>query len=189
MSTHPSFFALDALALGSEDAALREHLAHCEVCEAHVRKVTAGASYPVGFVPARKPYTWFYGLVAAASLAALTVVVLDQDSIRAKGVPGVAVYVKRGEDVFLWKQADPLRAGDRIRLTVEGHGLGYVRVVSEQGSVLYEGELTQDKAALPLSWRIEGNSEQERFVVLLSQSKNSEPVERIPVAIDVRGTP
>ena len=189
MSTHPSFMILDQLALGIESATARDHLATCEACEAHVRKVSAGASYPVGFVPARKSRSWIYGLVAAASVAVMMVAIQDHELTRAKGGPGVAVYVKRGDDVFLWKHAVPLRQDDRIRLNVDGHGLRYVRIVSEQGVTLYEGELVQDTAALPLSWRIEGNSSQERFVVLLSASKTAEPTERIPIVIDVEVKP
>lgn len=96
--------------------------------------------------------------------------------VAAKGAPGVAVYVMRGERVFLWNGVDAVREGDRIRLAVAASVYRHVVVCTrrDHGLVtLYRGEIS-GTSDLPVAWTIDGEGDAERLLVLLSHQPRSD---------------
>ena len=92
--------------------------------------------------------------------------------VRAKGGPGVDVYIKRGERVMQWDGKMRLRAQDRIRLQVVGGGYSQVTVALQQpggAQVLYAGALQPSAPTpLPVSWQVSQPGAAEVLAVILS---------------------
>lgn len=97
------------------------------------------------------------------------------ESVREKGGPVVAVFIKRGEQVLRWDGHARLRAQDRIRLQVAGAGYAQVTVALEQpggAQVLYAGELAgAAPTALPGSWQVSAEGKSEILAVILSPQR------------------
>jgi hypothetical protein len=92
-----------------------------------------------------------------------------------KGTPAVAVYVKRGSDVFLWDGRARIRPQDRLRLQIRAEGYTHVSVASlaspnEVAVVLYEGPLAEGAVLLPLSFRVDDRSGPEVVSVVLARA-------------------
>ncbi len=181
MSDHPSYLALDRLALGADasaDEACRAHVLGCGLCRRHVEALAARPALPERLRAVPRPKRWLGGfslaLGALASLAVFWVVARDADDIRTKGSATVAVFVKRGEEVFMWDNRSPLRTGDRVQLSIEPASMRFVYVRDGEGRPMYDGPLENGVTTLPLSWRVEGAGEAERLVVVLSRLPLSE---------------
>lgn len=189
---HPSFLELDRAALGLRSAALEQHLETCSECGAYLGRVTQAepvpawtralaADAPVGRRAGWRRWGW--PLLATAALASAVLVVLPlpsgevvDDYVASKGLPAVAVHIKRGEQVFLWDGESLLEPEDRIQLRVASAGYRYVVVFTpgagtfKKGSgVLYEGPLSDGpETVLPVSWRVDAAGGEERLSLLLS---------------------
>jgi len=171
MSTHPSFLALDREALGVGEDETRAHLETCEQCRVHVQAVSTQPAMPAAIRPRRARRAWPFALAfgAVASLALLWVAVpQDGPAIQAKGHASVAVFVKRGTEVFMWDGKTPLRVDDRVQLMIEPAGMDHVYVRDGEGHTMYSGALQSELTTLPLSWRIDAAGSSETFSVVLS---------------------
>ena len=100
----------------------------------------------------------------------------EQRYTTVKGMPSVGIYVKRTARSFLWDGTDPLQQGDRVQLSVSGEGFLRVTIFSSSGDPsdqkferIYMGPL-QPKGVtyLPTAWRIDGASDREDLLVVLS---------------------
>lgn len=174
MSTHPSFVTLDLAALGERNAEVNAHLDACTTCRAYVERVqTPPDDLTLARVQKRmhaRPSSqrWIYA-VAALFLCALGVGLANTlgprpDVVTSKGVPSVAVYVKRGDTVFLWNGSAPLKVGDVIRLRIVPEDAKRI-VVTGQGSELYRGDLTPPETTLPVAWRLDEKGSEEHLRV------------------------
>lgn len=185
MSSHPSFLALERRALGVPDREVDEHLAACARCRAHVATVSADP----GPVPhsltsrarRRRPPSWLIG-VGALALAASVLLSIGHPAdpepwLATKGSAAVVVWTRRGDDVERWN-GRPLHPGDAIRLEVRG--ARRVRVRSEAGQLLYDGEVPSD-AVLPVSWTVDGAPGPERILVELLSG--TEPPTTVPIQL------
>jgi hypothetical protein len=191
---HPSFLELDRAALGLRSPALEQHLQGCAECGAYLARVTRAEPIPA-WVQAPRPDRrrawprWGWPVLATAALASVLLVVLPgtppregSGYVAPKSAPAVAVYIKRGDQVFLWDGQAPLVPEDRIRLQVASETHRYVTVAarSEGGAaewtVLYEGALSTDapETALPASWRVDAAGGEEVLRVLFSTEPLSE---------------
>lgn len=197
MTTHPSHLALDLVALGGDAPSdVVRHLESCPACAATVaarrtcEPLPAWAE-PLHAAPAPRPRPlsstvwhrlrwWLLPLPVAAALAAAVVLVrpIPQagpagDSIREKGLPAVAVYVKRGDEVATWDGHTPVQPGDRLRLGIRGGGFAQLSVASLQPGgvpvVLYAGPLEpRGETLLPLSFRVDAAGSAEDLSIILS---------------------
>jgi hypothetical protein len=216
MSTeHPSFLALDRLALGEDaPAATRAHVERCEACRAHLDSVRIPsepvptwarqlASAPRGGdrrphwlamlwhsaqpghrIRARTHVAWLgacgTGLVAAMAAVLLFIVVprLSPEEggsgVRAKGMPGVVVYLRQEGRVVQWNARTPVRAGDEVRLKLVADGFTHVAVTSlprQAGAapfVLHRGTLAGPEVLLPEGWRFDASPGPEQVGVAFS---------------------
>jgi hypothetical protein len=188
MNGHPSQYALDRAALGGPvDAAMSAHLDGCGRCAAIVaeRREAPSASpawldrVKVSGAP-RPPWwrrlRWVLPIPAVAALAALLAVVAlprrSAETVREKGAPAVALYVKRGDAVSAWDGKSTIRPGDRLRVGVRGSGFAQVSVASVspggEPTVLYSGPVDRvGETLLPLSFRVEGAGATEVLSVAL----------------------
>ena len=143
-SGHPSFLALDRLALTQAvDAATLEHTATCATCSEYVAAIRKGQDVPRDAFLPRKPVRRIWRRLAAAAIVAGTGAALvvgvklattpssKKEYTTVKGHPAVALYVKRGEQVFLWSSERHVMPGDRLRLEVAPDGFSYVTVLSK----------------------------------------------------------
>jgi hypothetical protein len=97
--------------------------------------------------------------------------------VAAKGGPSVAVYLKRGELVFLWDGHSKVLPGDRIRLRIQAAEFRSVVVTSPSlnGPVtLYQGPLHGD-TELPVAWEVDGQGDAERLHVMLTAPASANP--------------
>jgi hypothetical protein len=168
---HPSFYALDRARLGVPlDEGGRAHVAGCEACSAHLTLQQAPPPW-LAQVPPRRRRTWTTVAALAVAAAVVFLVISRPDELREKGGPAVTVFVKRGEDVFVWDGAGRLRPNDRLRLQVASAGFDHVSVASlgedRAPAVLYEGDLPAAPALLPLSFRVDEEGRRERLSVIL----------------------
>jgi hypothetical protein len=140
---HPSFLALDRVALGAASAELTAHVAGCEACRGYVGALTSAptaSDRDLALVKdrIRQRRRWWRwrtallgggGLVAAAAYAVVLAVMPrarvaapgdDADAyLGSKGLPSVSIYVKHGQRSDLWDGRRPVTAGDRLRLKVD----------------------------------------------------------------------
>lgn len=181
MNAHPSQYALDRVALGAPVApSCSDHVAGCPRCAEIVASRRAAPVRPawldtVRAPPARSarrslPRRLGWAALLPAAVAALIAVALlpgvrdrraDDEEIRAKGVPQVAVYLKRAEAVVAWDGHTPVRGGDRLRLGIRAPGFTHVSVASlppspAAPSLLYSGELSPaGETLLPIAFRVD----------------------------------
>ncbi|NMO17534.1 hypothetical protein HPC49_25415 [Pyxidicoccus fallax] len=188
---HPSFLELDRAALGLRSAELDQHVETCARCGAYLARVMnrsepipAWARTPpapdtrVGGWRGWLPRAWpVLATAAVAAVLALVVVVPKspvQDGpayIAPKGIPAVAVYIKRGEQVFVWDGQASLVPEDLIRLKVASQEHAYVTVAAgaPAWTVLFAGPLSAEpETALPTSWRVDAAGSEEVLRVIFS---------------------
>ena len=196
-SEHPSYMQLDRLKWDGGPEVLRAHVAGCAECAAHLERIARPVATPAwarGLEEA-KPRGWRSWLAggnrwvwsgALAMAMALLVVVRVRPTpvptpeatpgsyVGIKGAPTVVVHVRHGEAVSPWDGSRPVAVGDSVRLEVAAHGYPRVLVGSRTPAgdfvTLYEGELPEGGALLPASWRVDGESEGEHLVVVLSRA-------------------
>ncbi|MCC6808599.1 MAG: hypothetical protein IT381_14340 [Deltaproteobacteria bacterium] len=197
MSTHPSFFMLDRAGLGdaAAKAQIAEHLETCGVCRAHLQALAAPANELALQRIKRAPSParplvprWIMAAAAAAVVSVIGIglanVLSDRgDVVTAKGAPSVAVYVKRGDTVFLWNGRAPLRANDTIRLKIVPEEMRFVEVRDASGAVLYKGELTPPETTLPVAWRIDEQGEAEHLTVWLGRAPGAEMKKHVELVL------
>ena len=192
MSEHPSLLQLDRAAVGAGDQATVDHLQACARCLAYVGRIQQplpvpawvrelGASRRGATGKDRWLHRWpFLGAVALLGAAGLFLWKIpsgiDQWDAGAKGMPSVAVYVRRDGAVSLWDGVAPLQAGDAVQLKVAVEGYSRVTVAAVQ-----DGTLTQLYAApasgeglLPRSWTVDDAPGPEILLVAFSRAPLTE---------------
>jgi hypothetical protein len=192
-SEHPSYFALDRLALGVPDAETSEHVATCARCAAYIASITPlEAPMPLSMhrrkrtpraviavsvlVPLLAAAAIFLVLRASQAPAPIAMNDAPRDPyIGTRGTPAIGLYVRRGASIALWDGAARFAAGDTIRIKVIPEGFDTVHVYAlEQGrpTELYDGPLVPDDAGetlLPSAWQLDADSGSETIVVVLSR--------------------
>lgn len=186
MSIHPSFMTLDRAALGDVDAEVKAHLEGCAACRDHVAKSSVAPDdlalarvqrRAADASRARRPTPPWIAAAAAVVIAVSAMLFLQkpaQDTLISKGAPSVAVYVRRGDTVFLWNGKDTLRSGDMIRLRIVPEEARYVTVAGQSGESLYKGELAPPETTLPIAWRLDEKGDAERLRVGFAVSEGKE---------------
>ena len=195
MTAHPSFLALDRLALGQDPGeATCEHLRACGTCRAHIARVQTTIDVPawVGHLGARRrparARRWMSGFALAAAAAAVLVLLVRRDPAQPRrtavgkgGAPSVALHIKRGERVLRWDGEVAVMPGDRLRLEVAGDGMAHVAVfeaVWRAGALeyraLYRGPLEPGHAELlPPAWEVDDDPGDELLVVAVGPAEVS----------------
>jgi hypothetical protein len=194
MQTHPSFLALDRLALGGDvPAEIEQHVAQCERCRAHLERVRQPMPVPRWVGELRAPparglagwarerwvrWLWAGGTCALVLLALIVtragVVRHDEVYIGARGTAAVGLYVKRGERVFLWDGLQRVQAGDRLRLKLVPEGFTQVAVFTQHANearpeLLFESPLdSPEEVVLPPAWVIDDEPGAEVLIVVLA---------------------
>jgi hypothetical protein len=192
VSAHPSLLQLDRASVGAGDAGTADHLRACARCSAHVGRVQQELPIPAWVRElgasrrgaAGKDW-WLHprsllGAVVLLGAAGLFLWKIpsriDQWEAGAKGMPSVAVYVKRGGAVSLWDGVAPLQVGDAVQLKVAVEGYSRVTVAAVQ-----DGTLTQLYAApasgeglLPRSWTVDDAPGPEILLVAFSRAPLTE---------------
>ncbi|MBJ6759138.1 hypothetical protein JGU66_00095 [Myxococcaceae bacterium JPH2] len=195
---HPSFLELDRAALGLRSPSLEQHLETCTGCRAYLSRVKQSEPVPAWAraldtdrrADERVAWTrWAWPLLATAALVAGLYVIIPghlseaaPTFVATKGAPAVAVYIKRGEQVFLWDGQAPLAPDDRLQLQVvagEHHHIT-VAVQAPEGpeawTVLYEGPVSPgQEMAVPMSLRVDATEGEERIRLLFSEEALPEP--------------
>jgi hypothetical protein len=189
-SGHPSFLALDRLALThAADAATREHTDTCAICSEYVGSIRNGADVPGEVLRPRASVQRIWRRLAAAAIVAgagaalfvglkLATTPPSEQYSTVKGQPAVALYVKRGEQVFLWSSERHVMPGDRLRLQVAPDGFSYVTVLAkpsghagERLEPLYAGAIDpRAPTLLGVAWRVDDAPGNEALVVVLSRA-------------------
>ena len=185
MSEHPSLLALDRFALDRKDPAVAAHVAACARCADHLQRVAEppppppwlrGLEQPGGKRPRAISWWHRWSLVCAGVLAvgggAFLLRGREPLDVGAKGMPSIAVYIKRGDAVSLWDGASAVRAGDAVQLKIAA--TGYARVTVAAAGVgdlteLYAGPAASD-GLIPQSWTIDDAPGSEVLLVAFSQS-------------------
>ncbi|MBL9039332.1 MAG: hypothetical protein JNG84_12510 [Archangium sp.] len=177
--SHPSFYALDAYALGGGAPELRHHVAACPQGSAHVRAMQLSLPMPpaVQSLRSSRPRTsgWLTRWAPAFAIALVAVVsgwalTRSVDALRAKGMPAAVVWLKREGVASLWN-GQRVRAGDEIRLEVAPSGLGHLAVIDEPtGRVLYEAQVPSREPTLTPAWKLDDAATAERLCVVLSSA-------------------
>ena len=189
MSAHPSMFQLDAMSLGAGDASTAAHVRQCARCSAHAARVQQELPVPAWLRelgPSQRSRSrnrwWLYrwSLIGAVVLFLGGGVLLREKLWNgggrwergSKGMPSVAVYIKRNGDVSLWDGLAPVRAGDAVQLKVAATGYSRITVAA-----LQEGTLTQLYAGaasgedmLPKSWIVDDAPGPEVLLVAFSSA-------------------
>jgi len=166
---HLSAFALDALALGTETAGAREHLAACSRCRAEYDAAAELRAHFVAHVlprgaPVRRRRAW-WPLLAIPALAAIALIAVrpkpaapPAGDLAIKGDATWQVFANRDGQTFAVHDGTRLDAGDRIRFAVVPDGARYLLVASIDGagavSVYYPYGGTES-APLPPDARVE----------------------------------
>ncbi len=167
--SHPSTMALDRHHLARRpDGDVAAHVAGCLRCSDYLRALSVRPALPPSMrvrasLPApRRSWLalrvrWVEALALASVCAIVAVVGLsgpDAPQTRAKGGPGAAVLVKRGEaPAFVWLGEGALRPGDRIRLRLSRGAFSRAEVVAG-GKTLWEGALTEPETLTPVAWEL-----------------------------------
>jgi len=189
---HPSFLELDRMRWDGASESVRQHVAGCEACTAHLGRVERPVRVPAwarALEQEERPRGWrslFLGggrWAWAGALAVLALVlvpllrpreVTPGPYVGVKGPPSVVVHVRHGQVVSPWDGTRPLTPGDSVRLEVAAPGYPHVLVGSRMpgGDVvtLYAGTLPENGALLPASWRVDTEGEGEHLVVVLSRA-------------------
>lgn len=173
MTEHPSFLALDRHALGASMPEVAAHVGACSVCRAHLDALSVPAPLPPRVLELRPPAPWWkqrWLQVLLPVAAALLIIVLINrapgDEVRAKGTPTAIAWVKRGDEVSVWKGA-PLAVGDSVRFQVAPEGLSRVTVIDgTTKTVLYEA-LVKETTTTP-AWTLDGTPGGDVVWVVLS---------------------
>lgn len=192
---HPSFLELDRMKWDGASESVRQHVAGCEACTAHLGRVAPPVPVPAWAraLEEERPRgwralfvgggRWAWGGAWAGALAVLALVlvpllrpreVTPGPYVGVKGLPSVVVHVRHGQAVAPWDGTKPLTPGDSVRLEVAAPGYPHVLVGSRtpEGDVvtLYTGTLPESGALLPTSWRVDAEGEGEQLVVVLSRA-------------------
>lgn len=187
--SHPSRLALDRHALGDASPDVAAHAVGCSQCQAHLAAVTPALPLP-GWVKAlEQPRRAWFGprllaLAAAAASVAVGVVVLPRAqrdegaAVRAKGLPSVRMWVKRGAQVFAWEGA-AVRPGDALRLEVATAGFAWLTVASPQAGVLFAADVAAATGpTLTPTWAVDAAGGEEHLTVILSRAPLSDEAAR-----------
>lgn len=146
-ASHPSSFALDALALGALDpdreAEIRAHLASCAACHgAHEAAAALREHFTLRVLPRGLPerprHRWLWLAVPALAVALLIVLwprrePSELSDLGIKGTASWQVFANRGGHTFAVHDGTGLAAGDRIRFIVMPAGARYLLVASVDG--------------------------------------------------------
>jgi hypothetical protein len=192
---HPSFLALDRLALADlGPAEIRRHVAECSRCAEYVSSIDQGAPLPElvpqpipPVVARRRRWLSIAGAAAVIAAAAAVAMLLQQPRdpepvayVGTKGQPSLALYVKRGEEVFAWRDEQFVMPGDRLRIEVASAGFEHITVLSpgrsgsrkrtpERPELLYDRPINPwGNALLPVAWQVDAAPGDETLVVVLS---------------------
>jgi hypothetical protein len=168
--THLSAFALDALALGTETAGAREHLAACPRCRADFEAAATlrehfTAHVLVRTLPVRRRrFAWPLFALPALAVAIALLVIVRPSSHRAepelaiKGDAAWQVFANRDGQTFAVHDGARLAQGDRIRFAVIPDGARYLLVASIDGAgaaTIYFPYDGIESALLPAGDRVE----------------------------------
>jgi len=168
VSEHPSPLQLDAVALGVVDVSTAAHAQGCSRCAAHLTCVQQRLPIPA----------WRWSLVGAVVLvvggALLKTMPRTGDPVvlGGKGMPSIAVYIKRDGAVSLWDGQAAVQAGDALQLKVAAEGYARVTVSAMQDGLLtqlYAGP-TAGEGLLPRSWTVDDDPGPEVLLVAFSNS-------------------
>ena len=187
MSEHPSMLQLDALSLGAGEASVVAHVQGCARCAAHVGRVQQELPVPAWVRELKtQPHgahdsSWLFrsSLIAALALfvaGGVLVRVKHRDPAQSdrgvKGMPSVAVYIKRDGVVSLWDGQAPVQPGDALQLKVAPGGYSRVTVAALQDGTLTElyADSAAGEALLPRSWTIDDEAGPEVLLVAFSRS-------------------
>lgn len=194
--THPSFLELDKLAVGAGGAGseiTRLHVASCAQCTSHLERLRAPAPIPEWVRTPPQPWwmKWMLkwtltspslawaGAAAAALVIAGGVYALrapgsgNHDAYQEKGTdPALAIFVKRGQTIGPWDGSSAVQGGDQLRLQVAPEGYTHITVDSPQTpkAHLFDGDLTQVTAFLPVSWKVDDQPGPEVLDITLTRS-------------------
>jgi hypothetical protein len=187
-STCPSHLVLARISAGGLPSP--EHVRTCPRCSSALGRLQAPVATPewaralAQSNPSASGVRWrWWAAASVVAVAAVALLVLPQrlpiesfteSSITAKGIPSVAVYLKRGASVSLWDGQRPLHPGDRIRLKVMPESFGEVAVVAlgpGGPNVLHRGSIPPgEESFLPTSWRVGETPVPNRLAVVFSLS-------------------
>jgi hypothetical protein len=203
MNQHPSYALLDAAALGDESAAaqIAPHLGDCAACRDHIKAAQMPADdLALARLQRRAQETpkqasvirWSYAaaaaLVCVLAVGVANVLAPRHDVVTTKGAPSVAVYVKRGDTVFLWNGRAPLKVGDTIRLKIVPEDARFVEVRSDSGEALYHGALSPPETELPVAWRLDDRGTSERLRVGFAVQEGKE-ISHVDLVLPKEGAP
>jgi hypothetical protein len=187
-----STFALDLhRASGGHEPATASHLATCEPCRAYLASLDAlDAVRPPP--PAsrslhpRKGARWRWAMPAGAGLVMAAGVLAyvgsrdrtDGSYVGVKGMPSVELMIHRGDDTFIWNGSAPIRPGDALAFRVACEGLSQVAVAAPQPDAPTRWLRLKDaacpagpSATLPFTLLVDGESQHERFAVVVSKTR------------------
>lgn len=172
MIEHPSFLQLDRHALGANLPGVAEHISSCEVCAKYVESLAPRAEAPAWAIGSTaRPRRWWPAALAASILAAALYFGTGYPPpyVGLKGAPNVFVYVKRGEEIARWSGA-AIRAGDALRLGVDGAGFDHVAVLAgEEKQLVHRGPLERGEVLLPFSLVVDEFGDLESITVVLGK--------------------
>lgn len=201
---HLSALALDALALGTETAGARDHLAVCARCRAEydaaaeLREHFTTHVLPHAQPVRRRRPIWAFIALPALAAAAIAMIVVARPApkpaeLAIKGDATWQVFANRDGQTFAVHDGTRLGAGDRIRFAVIPDGARFLLVASIDGagavSVYYpyggtaSGKLEPgDRVELPDSIVLDAAPGPERLFALFSDA----PIETSNVAEQLR---
>ena len=180
---------LDALTLHAGDPATAAHAQQCTRCSDHLARVQRELPVPewvreLGSSPRARARSRWWGYRVSAVLGSVLVIAIGAAALRgqrpepedvdpgAKGMPSVAVYIRRQGAVSLWDGQAPVRVGDGLQLKVAAGGYSRVTV-----SALQDGALTElyagpasGETMLPQSWIVDDGAGPEILLVAFSRS-------------------
>lgn len=122
-----SWLRLETYALGSADAAVREHVTACEACRRCLDEIKADVvALPPLVVPATRARWWRFALPAFGAIAAAAIILFllrprepSLDNVaRIKGVGEVVIDVVRERDGTVRDDVRTFKPGDRFKVVV-----------------------------------------------------------------------
>ncbi len=181
ISTHPSRFALDLVALGQPSVEVASHIAACEQCQAHVTEAMPATGAVPSWAHQSRRFTWAWPLFATLCAAGLAMVVNFEmtdkttEITRAKGHPSIAVYIEHQGQVRLWDGRSTVSAGDRLQLKVAAAGFNHLAVgVADEGSdwkTAFKGPVSSTgETILPRSFQVDPDTTTLHLGLLLCDS-------------------
>jgi hypothetical protein len=189
VGAHPSELEFDLALVDGASAGFAAHLGDCARCRDRLARLRreqiafANSDAPERAAraalawrqqqerPRWRRWLWLPALTAVAAALLLFLLPREQPTIRTKGSPQLALFVKTSDGTAQPWSGAPLQSGDAVQLSVNPAGLPLVAIFSVDARcqvTLEHQQAVTGAALIPASWTVVGHDGGERLYVTFS---------------------